>query len=215
MKFHKLIFCLILVLSGGVFFAPGCKKQAETKPPATAEVEEKVPDDLPQPADITSAVPQVRWSWKRNDLNGVAAKLGVKVEQFQKKYLAWDGAFDGYGGRIIFIFNEEGKNKPGRPLHQVQLFLWPPDRAKGDKAQQRQQLFDFWDNKLRQRYGKDFKTQETARTKSHIWQPRPAFNIEIRLITDPAADPQLAIYWQREGGETSENEREEEKNEKK
>ena len=206
---HKLKLLLFVCLLSAFTGAPACKKQLTANaPPPVAETRAGAEDDyLPQPSDIIPAAPQFKWSWTRFDAAKVAAKKGVAVEQFQKKYLAWNGKFEDYEGRVMYVFGPEDEEEPGRPLHDVQLFLWPAKES-GDEAKQRQQLFDYWDKKLAQRYGADFKTEETARTKSHIWHPRPDFAVEIRLVTAADTKPQIGIYWKKEGDEEEERERE-------
>jgi hypothetical protein len=64
---------------------------------------------------------------------------------------------------------------------------------------QRQGMFNFWNAKLTKRYGTNFKTEEKERTKSHIWQVRPDFDIELRGITATDGKTQIAVYWARAG----------------
>jgi hypothetical protein len=189
MKYRQLFLIIGLAVALAV---AGCKKEAA--PPANANAPEKrataqAPSFLPQPADITSSVAQFDWNWTREDTARVTEKLGLRTHRFKMRFIEWEGKFEGYPGRILLEFDKF------KPLRQVQLFIFAPEGA-GNKEQVRKQMFEFWDKKLAQRYGGDFKTEEMARAKSHIWQLRPDFRVELRVVTATDTDPQLGIYWQ-------------------
>jgi hypothetical protein len=200
--FCKCKFIALVSLLGLLGVGAACKKSnpppASTdaeKAQARAQTESKAAELLPQPSDITPDVVQFNWNWTREDAAKVVAKKNITPHRFQKQYMEWDSAFEGYPGRVLMVFGEEGEEEGIKLLRQIQLFIFPKD-AKGDAAKQRQELFDFWDKKLTQRYGANFKQEETGRTKSHIWQLRPDFKLEIRLVTAADTKPQLGIYWQ-------------------
>ena len=209
-RFILLAWCSLLLL--GV----GCKKSVSVaSPPEKAEVKDAVPDNLPQPADITGDVPQFLWSRDRQVNYDILTKKGISGgERFRKQVMAWNGKFESYEGRVLLTF-EDGEEGPGGPLAEIAMLLWPAQEQKGQAAQpQRQALFAYWDKKLAARYGGDFKTSNTATTQSHTWSTPAGVEVEIRSLTDPAKPVQIGIYWTRqgaslEGDEEKEREREE------
>ncbi len=200
---RKIKFIVLVCLIGLLVIVVACKK-GNPPPAASSDAEKaqartpaegKAAEFLPQPSDITPDVAQFNWNWTREDAAKVLAKKNISPHRFQKQYMEWDSTLEGYPGRVLMVFGEEGEEEGIKFLHQLQLFIFPKD-DKGDAAKQRREIFEFWDKKLTQRYGPDFKTEETARTKSHIWQLRPDFKLEIRLVTAADTKPQLGIYWQ-------------------
>ena len=218
--FCKCKFIALVSLLGLLGFVAACKKgnpptasaNGAEKAQARTPTESKAAEFLPQPSDITPDVMQFNWNWTREDAAKVVAKKNITPHRFQKQYMEWDSAFAGYPGRVLMVFGEEGEEEGIKLLRQIQLFIFPKD-AQGDAAKQRQELFDFWDKKLTQRYGADFRKEETGRTKSHIWQLRPDFKLEIRLVTAADTKPQLGIYWQLIDNEKEKEREKGEKNE--
>ena len=196
-QFSSIMWCgMAVIWAGSLFALAGCQGKA---PAAQPERVTQVEDNLPQPSDVTNA-PQVKWSMTREDVNALFAKQGLTTERFQKRYLAYNGTFEGYQGRLLMGFEwEEGRQGP---LENITLFLWPA--KPGDANKQRQELFDSWNAKLTKGYGNSFKTEEKERTKSHFWQVRPDFDIELRGITATDGKAQIAVYWARAGAEKEE-----------
>lgn len=186
-----------------------CKKSGTSEglptPEAEAAAKEKVRDDLPQAADITKDAPRVAWGQPRQSVTEALTKQGLTVERFKKKFVAWNGKFEGYEGRMLLEF-QRGEG-PSGPVREITLLAWQENAKAGSTPQQRQAILDFWSNKLAARYGADFKKEQTERTQSHVWQ-KDGVEIELRTVTANDAQPQIAIYWTRGGGGEEEEEEE-------